>query len=80
MSLLSNAMDGRLPHNRSLRDPRTLEEERRLLYVAITRPRHLLVITYPIDTYTGFGTQANGKCSRFLELLDDTEVDRIQLT
>lgn len=75
-----NASDGRLPHSRSLKDPRTLEEERRLLYVAITRPRHLLVITYPTDPGTKGNSQVSGKCSRFLDLLDDATIDRIQLT
>lgn len=74
-----NASDGRLPHSRSLKDPRTLEEERRLLYVAITRPRHLLVITYPTDPGTKGNSQVSGKCSRFLDLLDDATIDRIQL-
>ena len=73
-------MEGRLPCNRCVRDPRALDEERRLLYVAMTCSHPLLVMTYPVDTDTGFGTQANGTCSRFLEVLDDTEVDRIQLT
>jgi DNA helicase-2/ATP-dependent DNA helicase PcrA len=37
---------GLLPHNRSLRDPLDLEEERRLCYVGITRAQEQLLITY----------------------------------
>lgn len=37
--------DGLLPHARALDDPRALEEERRLLYVGITRARRELVLT-----------------------------------
>lgn len=76
---LVNAMDGRIPHSRSCSTPQALEEERRLLYVAITRPRHVLTITYPIHTTT-YGTGSLGKCCRFLEPIPDTDLDRIMLS
>jgi superfamily I DNA/RNA helicase len=72
-------MDGRIPHSRSCSTPQALEEERRLLYVAITRPRHVLTITYPIHTTT-YGTGSLGKCCRFLEPIPDTDLDRIMLS
>lgn len=77
---LINAMDGRLPHQRSFKSPEALEEERRLLYVAITRPRHFLTITYPVNIYPGSGTPIAGKCCRFLDVLDEQTVERIILS
>ncbi len=38
--------DGNLPHSRSLTSDRDLEEERRLLYVAITRAKERLYLTF----------------------------------
>jgi len=38
--------DGLLPHQRSIADPEGLEEERRLCYVAITRAKQVLYVTY----------------------------------
>ena len=37
-----------MPHPRSI-DPESFEEERRLMYVAVTRARQRLLITYPVD-------------------------------
>lgn len=38
--------DGNLPHTRSLANDKSLQEERRLLYVAITRAQEQLYLTY----------------------------------
>ena len=43
-----NLANGSFPSERSAREPRGLEEERRLLYVAITRAKRKLVLTYPM--------------------------------
>ncbi len=40
------------PHPKSLKDDRSLEEERRLFYVAVTRTRKFLYITHPLKKYS----------------------------
>jgi DNA helicase-2/ATP-dependent DNA helicase PcrA len=45
------ASDGNFPSDMALSDPDGLEEERRLFYVAITRPRRLLSIYVPLAYY-----------------------------
>ncbi|TAK03915.1 ATP-dependent helicase [Patescibacteria group bacterium] len=44
--------DGKFPNPRALEEQDGLEEERRLLYVAITRARRRLFLTYPIASMT----------------------------
>jgi DNA helicase II / ATP-dependent DNA helicase PcrA len=45
------AVDGWFPTSRALNDDAGLEEERRLMYVALTRARHHLAVTYPLQVY-----------------------------
>ena len=45
------AVDGWFPSARSLGDEQQIEEERRLLYVAMTRPRNHLFVSYPLNVY-----------------------------
>ncbi|HEY9230201.1 MAG TPA: 3'-5' exonuclease, partial [Gemmatimonadaceae bacterium] len=45
------AVDGWFPSSRSLDDEDELEEERRLMYVAMTRARNHLAVTYPLNVY-----------------------------
>ena len=45
------AVDGWFPSARSLGDDDQIEEERRLMYVAMTRPRNHLFVTYPLNVY-----------------------------
>ncbi len=45
------AVDGWFPSSRSLEDEDQIEEERRLMYVALTRARNHLVVTYPLNVY-----------------------------
>jgi DNA helicase-2/ATP-dependent DNA helicase PcrA len=44
---LIHASDGNIPSDMALRDDDELEEERRLLYVALTRPRDALYVSFP---------------------------------
>jgi DNA helicase-2/ATP-dependent DNA helicase PcrA len=45
------AVDGWFPMSRALNDESELEEERRLMYVAMTRARDHLAVTYPLNAY-----------------------------
>jgi DNA helicase II / ATP-dependent DNA helicase PcrA len=69
-----NLASGAFPHERALREDNGLEEERRLFYVAITRAKKYLHLTYPM-TSSGWGDSLAGP-SLFLgeissDLLDD---------
>jgi DNA helicase-2/ATP-dependent DNA helicase PcrA len=45
------AVDGWFPSSRAASDDEQLEEERRLMYVALTRARNHLAVTYPLNVY-----------------------------
>ena len=73
--------DGMFPSNRSLDTRDALEEERRLFYVAITRARDELYLTYPQMRLSGGYGDVFQRPSRFLqeipnELLEDWQVQR----
>jgi DNA helicase-2/ATP-dependent DNA helicase PcrA len=57
--------DGVFPHYRSMGEPAELEEERRLLYVGVTRARQRLYLTHAWSR-TLFGTSSFNPPSRFL--------------
>ena len=50
--VLCGAGSGQMPHPKSI-DPESFEEEKRLMYVAVTRARNRLLITYPVDGLPG---------------------------
>ncbi|HIP87759.1 MAG TPA: DNA helicase UvrD [Anaerolineales bacterium] len=58
--------DGLLPHSRSWEDPESLAEERRLLYVGITRAKNRLYLTYAFRR-ARYGAYEPNVPSRFLE-------------
>ncbi len=61
--------EGIAPHHKSLADSKQLEEERRLMYVAMTRAKDYLFMTYPSSVkMQGMDTYA--KPSRFLSEID----------
>src|SRR3989344_2272414 len=64
--------EGLLPHNNSLSSQSSIEEERRLLYVGMTRARKNLTITYSAYRYIG-GEMTPQAASRFLEQLPEAE-------
>jgi DNA helicase-2/ATP-dependent DNA helicase PcrA len=66
--------DGIFPHSRAL-DEGTLEEERRLCYVGITRARRELTLTYARQRMV-FGATQYGLRSRFLDEIPIEHTDR----
>ncbi len=60
-----DALEGVLPHQRSIESPQQLQEERRLFYVAITRAKRYLYIIYP-QRFMYMGTFLEADPSRFL--------------
>jgi DNA helicase-2/ATP-dependent DNA helicase PcrA len=70
------ALDGRFPSTRSLESVAALEEERRLFYVAVTRAKDELVITYPIDVFDRESGMVLGEPSRFLQGMDEDMIER----
>ena len=61
------AVDGKFPSAFSMRDEAELEEERRLLYVAVTRAKQHLYLCYPINMYDRAQGMVLSKPSRFLD-------------
>jgi DNA helicase-2/ATP-dependent DNA helicase PcrA len=61
--------DGRFPSSQALRDRDGEEEERRLFYVACTRARDELYLTYPVVAAPRDRERVVMKASRFLEEL-----------
>jgi len=73
--------DGMFPSSRSLDTRDALEEERRLFYVAVTRARDELYLTYPHMRLTGGYGDVFQRPSRFLkeipnELVENWQVQR----
>jgi DNA helicase-2/ATP-dependent DNA helicase PcrA len=60
-------LDGKLPLSRAAEDEEEMEEERRLLYVAATRAKNTLVLTYPVNIYERASGTVLSLPSRFVE-------------
>ena len=68
--------DGLFPSSRSLEIPEGEEEERRLFYVAVTRAKNELYLTYPyIRTMAGYEGDSLQQASRFLAEIPADLVD-----
>jgi len=72
-------VDGRFPSYHNLHDTEEVEEERRLLYVAVTRAKEHLYLSYPIDIYDRATGMVLGKPSRFVEGLPDGLLAELQV-
>jgi DNA helicase-2/ATP-dependent DNA helicase PcrA len=71
--------DGLFPSARSLDSADGEEEERRLLYVAITRARNELYLRYPLIRMMGDGGATLQQPSRFLNEIPKDLVDEWNL-
>ncbi|MEW6542090.1 MAG: ATP-dependent helicase [Nitrospirota bacterium] len=60
-------VDGRFPSAYSFVTEEELEEERRLFYVAVTRAKQRLYLTYPINVFDKSSGMVLSKPSRFLD-------------
>ncbi len=79
---IAGLSDGTLPHSRSFDDPEAMLEERRLLYVGITRAMDRLFLIYP-QNRSSYGYAEPVSPSRYLgdipsELLDEDQPSRSQ--
>ena len=61
------ALDGKLPSMYSFDNDEEMEEERRLMYVAATRAKKGLYITYPVNVYDKMLGTVLSKPTRFLD-------------
>lgn len=61
-----HAVEGYFPSGRSIEKLETLEEERRLMYVASTRAKQNLFITYPMNLFDREAGMTLSKPSRFI--------------
>ncbi len=64
-------VEGLFPHAKSAEDPEALEEERRLFYVATTRTKNHLYLTYPLTRYTYQRGEVLMRPSTFLQELPE---------
>lgn len=74
-----HALDGVLPSGYSLKDPDAIDEELRLLYVAVTRAEENLFISYPILQYRRFQGQYMPEPSRFIQGVPERLLEEMQL-
>ena len=74
---LAGLEDGLFPHQRSLNDLDSLEEERRLAYVGITRAMRQLYITYA-EQRRLHGIDAYGTPSRFIKEIPEEFLEEVR--
>ncbi|KKQ02838.1 MAG: ATP-dependent DNA helicase PcrA [candidate division TM6 bacterium GW2011_GWE2_36_25] len=73
--ILAGLEEGLLPSSKSLENESNIEEERRLLYVGITRARKKLILLQAGYRHT-FGSMTYQQPSRFLKELPNTGIQR----
>ena len=70
-----HAIDGYFPSARSAEKIESLEEERRLMYVASTRAKQNLFVTYPMNMYDREAGSTFSKPSRFISDISPDKVE-----
>jgi DNA helicase-2/ATP-dependent DNA helicase PcrA len=68
--------EGVFPHSASMRDERSIEEERRLCYVGMTRAMEELTLTCARERFR-FGSRTYGVPSRFFEEIPQSVVEQV---
>jgi DNA helicase-2/ATP-dependent DNA helicase PcrA len=74
------AVDGRFPSAYSFNSEEEMDEELRLMYVATTRAKNNLYITYPVDMYDYSMNMVLSKPSRFLDGISDEVLELWDIT
>lgn len=69
---LIGLVEGQFPHPKSFEEPEALEEERRLFYVAVTRTRRELYLTYPLTRTSYQRGEVLMRPSQFIQELPET--------
>jgi DNA helicase-2/ATP-dependent DNA helicase PcrA len=72
-------VDGRFPSVYAFGEDEELEEERRLFYVAVTRAKRYLYLTYPINVFDRGSGILLSKPSRFLDPVSPALLDQLAL-
>ncbi len=78
---LISALEGRFPSFAALKSPADIEEERRLMYVALTRAGENLAVSYPSQLWDPASGTVLARSSRFLDeiksdLLENWQISR----
>ena len=69
-----NLVEGGLPISRAIGEEEAIEEERRLFYVACTRAKDYLFLSYPLFSPRYYVQDVIGHASRFIEEIRDVKV------
>jgi DNA helicase II / ATP-dependent DNA helicase PcrA len=72
-------LDGRFPASKSIESLDSLEEERRLFYVACTRAKDYLYITYPMNIFDRESGSVLSKPSRFIQSITEDMAEKFLL-
>ncbi len=72
-------VDDGFPNRRATDEPGGEEEERRIFYVAVSRAKDELMLTYPSTVSRGFGPTTFSTPSRFLTEVDPDLFERVAL-
>ena len=68
---LIGLVEGQFPHPKAIQEPAELEEERRLFYVAVTRTKKELYLTYPLTRTSYEKGQVLMRPSQFIQELPE---------